>query len=230
MPMPPAPVLVVTGAYGQLGAVVCRHLLDAGAQLARLDLQVPNGRPDGPGEMSVALDLTQRTTVDAALRAVAQRFGRIDGLVNLAGGFQWQRVQDSSLDEWGAMFRMNLLTCVTVSRAVLPHLLAQGQGRIVNIGAMGGQKGVTGMGAYAASKAGVARFTEALADEVKDQGITVNAVLPGTLDTPRNRADMPDADTTRWVTPQQIAGVIAFLLSDAADAVTGALLPVTGRG
>jgi NAD(P)-dependent dehydrogenase (short-subunit alcohol dehydrogenase family) len=127
------------------------------------------------------------------------------------------------------MFRVNLLTAVASCRAVLPYLLRGKSGSIVNVGAMGAIKATSGMGAYAASKAGVLKLTEALADEVKDHGITVNAVLPSTLDTPRNRADMPDADFTRWVSPRALAEVIAFLVSDGARAISGAALPVAGR-
>jgi NAD(P)-dependent dehydrogenase (short-subunit alcohol dehydrogenase family) len=112
---------------------------------------------------------------------------------------------------------------------VLPYLLRSRSGSIVNVGAMGAIKATGGMGAYAASKAGILKLTEALADEVKDQGIRVNAVLPSILDTPRNRTEMPDADFTRWVSPKAVAEVIAFLVSDAADAISGAALPVAGR-
>jgi NAD(P)-dependent dehydrogenase (short-subunit alcohol dehydrogenase family) len=124
---------------------------------------------------------------------------------------------------------MNLKTCITATKAALPHLERQGAGRIVNIGALAANKAANGMGAYAASKAAVARFTEALADEVKLKNITVNAILPSIIDTPQNRKDMPDAEFDRWVKPQDIARVIAFLLSDASAAVTGALLPVTNK-
>ena len=115
------------------------------------------------------------------------------------------------------------------SQAALPPLLVRGSGRIVNVGAIGALKGATGMGAYAASKAGVMRFTEALADELKDRGITVNAVLPSIIDTGQNRRDMPDADVSRWVSPAQLAEVILFLLGPGAAAITGALIPVPGR-
>jgi NAD(P)-dependent dehydrogenase (short-subunit alcohol dehydrogenase family) len=128
------------------------------------------------------------------------------------------------------MFAMNLRTAVASCKAALPALLESGRGRIVNIGAGAAAKGRAGMGAYTASKAGVQRLTESLADELKDRGVTVNAILPGTIDTPRNRADMPDADFSRWVAPAAIAEVILFLASDAAAAVTGAAIPVTGRG
>jgi NAD(P)-dependent dehydrogenase (short-subunit alcohol dehydrogenase family) len=127
------------------------------------------------------------------------------------------------------MYRLNLRTAVAATQAALPHLLRAGAGRIVNVGAIGAVKAANGMGAYAASKAGIAKLTESLADELKDRGITVNAILPSTLDTPKNRVDMPQADFTRWVTPLEAAEVIAFLVSDAARAVTGALIPVVGR-
>jgi NAD(P)-dependent dehydrogenase (short-subunit alcohol dehydrogenase family) len=220
-------VVVVTGAFGQLGRAVTAEALGQGARCALLDVHVG----DVPAEAAAwPVDLTRLADVERALGEVAAKFGRIDGLVNVAGGFRWQTLEGSAdLQEWGTLFAMNVSTCVNASKAVLPHLLRAGGGRIVNIGAMGGVKGANGMGAYAASKAGVMRFTEALADEVKLQGITVNAVLPSIIDTPQNRKDMPEADFGRWVRAQEIAAVIAFLLSDAAAAVTGALLPVTGK-
>jgi NAD(P)-dependent dehydrogenase (short-subunit alcohol dehydrogenase family) len=160
---------------------------------------------------------------------IAKEAGRLDGLVNVAGGFHWEKLAGGTLDSWELMYRLNLRTAVVSCQAALPYLLQAGAGRIVNVGAMGAVKAATGMGAYAASKAGVAKLTEALADELKDRGITVNAILPSTLDTPRNRLDMPQADFSRWVTPVEAAEVIAFLVSDESRAVTGALIPVVGR-
>jgi NAD(P)-dependent dehydrogenase (short-subunit alcohol dehydrogenase family) len=215
-------IIVVTGAGGQLGRAVVEELGSRGA------LCVPLAGRSGAGEWSV--DLTSLPDVTNVMARAAAHHGRIDGLANIAGGFRWQTLAASeSLDEWQAMHALNLVTCVNACKAVLPHLQRAGGGRIVNVGAMGALKGSRGMGAYAASKAGVMRFTEALADEVKLQAITVNAVLPSIIDTPQNRADMPDADFTRWVKPEDIARVIAFLMSDEAAAVTGALVPVTGR-
>jgi NAD(P)-dependent dehydrogenase (short-subunit alcohol dehydrogenase family) len=127
------------------------------------------------------------------------------------------------------MYKLNLRTAVVSCQAALPYLLKSTSGRIVNVGAMAAQKAAAGMGPYAASKAGVARLTEALADELKDRGITVNAILPSTLDTPKNREEMPNADFKRWVTLSEAAEVIAFLVSNEASAVTGALIPVAGR-
>jgi NAD(P)-dependent dehydrogenase (short-subunit alcohol dehydrogenase family) len=159
---------------------------------------------------------------------VAARFGRLDALLNIAGGFVWQGVEDGG-DEWGRMFALNLTTALNASRAALPHLKASPEGRIVNIGANGALKAAHGMGAYAASKSAVHRLTEALAEELKATSVTVNAVLPSIIDTPANRADMPDADPAKWVAPADLATTILFLASPKARAITGALLPVTGK-
>jgi len=132
-------------------------------------------------------------------------------------------------ETWRAMFRMNVETTANACRAAIPALRASSSGRIVSIGANGAMKAAAGMGAYAASKAGVHRLTEALAEELKADDVCVNAVLPSIIDTPVNRADMPDADPSKWVAPDDLAAVILFLASEPARAVTGALLPVTGR-
>jgi len=220
-------VVAVTGAFGQLGRAVVAEVLRQGAKAALLDI-AEGIAPEGSAAWKV--NLTSLADVKAALDDIAQRFGGIDALVNVAGGFRWQTLEGSGdLGEWNALFEINVLTCVTASKSVLPYLQQRGGGRIVNIGAMGAAKGSTGMGAYAASKAAVARFTEALADELKLKNITVNAVLPSIIDTPQNRLDMPDADVDRWVKPEEIARVVGFLLSDPASAVTGALLPVAGK-
>jgi NAD(P)-dependent dehydrogenase (short-subunit alcohol dehydrogenase family) len=162
------------------------------------------------------------------MAATATRFGGIDVLVNVAGGFRWETLEAGDVETWDQLYTMNLRTAVVCSKAVLPAMIERGAGRIINIGAAAAARGGAGMGAYAASKAGVQRLTESLSEELKDRGITVNAILPGTIDTPRNRADMPDADFTRWVQPRTIAGVIVFLASDAASAITGASIPVLG--
>ena len=138
-------------------------------------------------------------------------------------------VADSEPDLWTGLHRLNLITALNTSRAALPHLLATGAGRIINVGAGAALKADAGMGAYAASKAAVHRLTEALAAETKGKGVTVNAVLPSIIDTPTNRKDMPDADFSQWVAPAELAAVMLFLASPEASAVTGALVPVTGR-
>src|SRR5215470_8867359 len=225
-------IVVVTGGFGQLGMAVARAALDAGAQLAALDRAPPPADTTAHSGVLALGDLDLAET-DAAVRAldqVAGRFGGLDAVVNVAGTFRWEALEHGSVDTWDLLYRINLRSAVSVSRAALPHLIKRGGGRIVNIGAgAAAARAGAGMGAYTASKAGVAKLTESLADELKDRGITVNAVLPSIIDTPANRADMPKADFSRWVAPSAIADVIVFLLSDQARAVTGALIPVSGR-
>jgi NAD(P)-dependent dehydrogenase (short-subunit alcohol dehydrogenase family) len=176
------------------------------------------------------VDLADATAAAAAVRHVCEAAGGLDALINVAGGFKWQLLAGGTLEIWEAMFATNLKTAVSASSAALPYLGTRGAGRIVNIGAGAAARAAAGMGAYTASKAGVERLTESLADELKDRNITVNCILPGTLDTPRNRVDMPQADFSRWVAPEAVADVVVFLASDAARAVTGAAIRVFGRG
>ena len=226
--MPISPRVIITGGLGVLGRSVGAELTARGARVALVD-RAPQLDVAGIEMVVGAVDLGDVTSAAAAFSQVAERLGGIDAIVNVAGGFQWETLEAGSVETWDRLYTMNLRTAVIACREVLPFLLRQPVGRIVNIGALAAQKAGAGMGAYAASKAGVARLTESLAEELKDRGITVNAVLPSILDTPANRADMPDADVSRWVTTQSLSGVIAFLLSDDARAITGASLPVAGR-
>jgi len=165
----------------------------------------------------------------AALDQALDAFGGLDVLVNIAGGFVWQTLADGGPETWSKMFAMNALTAVTMTRAALPTLSVTPGAAIINIGAGSAMQAGAGMGAYAASKSAVHKLTESLAAELAGDDCTVNAVLPSIIDTPTNRADMPDADFSQWVRPEAIADVIMFLASPAARAVTGALIPV-GRG
>jgi NAD(P)-dependent dehydrogenase (short-subunit alcohol dehydrogenase family) len=225
-------IVAVTGGFGQLGLAVVRAALDAGAQVAALDRA---RRPADATALAGALvlgdlDLAESSAATKALDQAVAQFGGLDALINIAGTFRWETLEKGSVDTWDLLYRVNLRSAVSTSHAALPHLTKRGAGRIINIGAGAATaKAGAGMGAYTASKAGVAKLTEALAEEVKDRGITVNAILPSTIDTPANRADMPNADFSRWVPPKAIADVIVFLLSDQASAVTGALIPVSGR-
>lgn len=223
-------VLVVTGADGALGQAVAATLGAYGAKLALITRAgaAPRTLPAGARHYG-GIDLALEPAARSAVEQIARDAGRIDGLINVAGGFRWEKLNEATIDSWDAMYKLNLRTAVVSCQAALPYLLRSASGRIVNVGAMGAQKASAGMGPYAASKAGVAQLTEALADELKDRGITVNAILPSTLDTPKNRAEMPQADFKRWVTLSEAAEVIAFLVSDHASAVTGALIPVAGR-
>lgn len=229
-------VAVVTGAFGTLGQAVATALVQAGARVALIG----HGRAPqsfaaqfgAPQLLLGGIDLTDMKAAQTALDGVQRQFGRIDIVVNVAGGFRWEKLAGGGIETWDLMYSMNLKTAVITCKAALPHLLASAPGgRIVNVGAGVAEKAAkVGMGAYAASKVGVQKLTESLADELKDQGITVNAILPGTIDTPQNRKDMPAADTSRWVAPAAIADVIVLLASPRAAAVTGAAVPVVGRG
>ena len=218
---------MVTGGFGVLGGAIGDTLLASGAQVALVDqAPVPAGVPEGALACG-SVDLCAPHAAQRCLDGVAERFGGIDGIVNVAGGFAWESVEHGGIATWDRMYAMNVRTTLLASQAALPHLLRQGRGRIVNIGAMAAGRAQAGMGAYAAAKSGVARLTEAMAEEFLDRGITVNAILPSIIDTPANRAAMPGADTSRWVAPAALAQVVQFLLSDASAAVTGALLPVS---
>jgi NAD(P)-dependent dehydrogenase (short-subunit alcohol dehydrogenase family) len=221
-------VIVVTGASGALGRVVAEAALARGAKVAGLD-HAPSQIPATANRMELGgVDLSDATEATRAIDAVAAHFGSLDALINIAGGFAFEAVAEGDPRTWQHMYALNVLTALNASRAAIPHLAASASARIVNIGAIGALQAGAGMGAYAASKAGVHRLTEALAAEWKGR-ITVNAVLPSIIDTSANRASMPKADFAKWVTPQELAEVILFLVSDAASAVTGALLPVSGR-
>ncbi|MBS0570038.1 MAG: SDR family NAD(P)-dependent oxidoreductase [Proteobacteria bacterium] len=221
--------IAVTGAFGALGAAMVERAVTAGARVAAIDrAPVPSSYASVASAIG-NVDLADTDSAATAIDAAAKALGGLDGLVNIAGTFRWETLADGSADTWDLLYRVNVRTAVAASKAAIPHLSASKAGRIVNISAAASTKAGAGMGAYAASKSGVARLTEALAEELKDKAITVNAVLPSIIDTSANRKDMPKADFSRWVTPAQLADVIVFLLSDRASAVTGALLPVTGR-
>ena len=221
-------VVIVTGASGALGKVVVASALGKRARVAGVDHAATTIKPTPERIEFGGVDLTDATEAQRAIDAVVAHFGKLDALVNIAGGFAFETVADGDPKTWQRLYALNVLTALNASRAAIPHLSASGAGRIVNVGAMGALQAGAGMGAYAASKAGVHRLTEALAAEWKGK-ITVNAVLPSTIDTAANRASMPNADFAKWVRPEELAEVILFLISDAASAVTGALLPVNGR-
>jgi NAD(P)-dependent dehydrogenase (short-subunit alcohol dehydrogenase family) len=217
--------VIVTGGAGALGAVVGKTLIGAGAKVLALDHAQLLAEQPGIG----GVDLSDTAKAAAAIDKAAAEMGGLYAIVNIAGGFRWETLADGKVETWDFLYTINLKTAVNACKAALPHLVKNKTGRIVNIGAGAAAKAGAGMGAYTASKAGVAKLTEALAEETKTQGITVNAVLPSIIDTAANRKDMPDADFSKWVKAEEIASLIAFLLSDNASAITGASIPISGR-
>ena len=213
--------VVVTGANGALGRAVVARARALGAEVVQLDIAFP---ADAGADCHI-VDLADA----AATAALFLRIGRVDVLMNVAGGFDMgPRTWEVTDPQWDAMFAINVRTLQNALRAAVPGMIACGRGSIVNVGALGALKGQGGMSAYTAAKSVVMRLTESLSAELKEQGINVNAVLPSLIDTPRNRADMPGADYARWVGVDDLAAVMCFLGSDAARAVHGVLLPVSG--
>ncbi|SFM87789.1 SDR family NAD(P)-dependent oxidoreductase [Variovorax sp. OV329] len=226
-------VVMITGAAGNLGRAVAEEFSSRGARLALVDLQAERLSAvfgdAGERRMFLSADLLKPAEADAAAQAVVKRFGRIDVLCNLAGGFRMGTpVHGTEARTWDFLYDLNVRTVQHMAHAVVPQMQQQGSGKIVNIGAFSAQRGLANMGAYIAAKSAVIRLTESMAAELRTQNINVNCVLPTIIDTPENRADMPDADPANWVAPRDLAQVIVFLASDAARAVHGAALPVTG--
>ena len=218
--------VMLTGAAGNLGRAVASAFAED--NLVLLDLK-RGALQDSDRQIFIETNLLDAGSVQAAVDKAVQRFKCIDVLCNIAGAFRMgSPVYETSDKDWNFLFDVNARTVLHMSRAVVPVMLKAGGGKIVNIGAFAAQKGATQMGAYIASKSAVIRLTETMAAELRERNINVNCVLPTIIDTPENRAAMPDADPKRWVAPQDLARVIVFLASDAARAIHGAALPVTG--
>ncbi len=226
-------VVVVTGGAGALGQAVVAWFTARGARVAVLDYSdelLANAYPEPSSQHAyIACDLTDRESTATAIGRVLREFGRIDVLANIAGGFlMGEAVHETSDKTWDFLFDLNTRSVLNTAAAVVPIMLGNGGGKVVNVAARAGNAGAAAMGAYTASKASVMRLTESMALELREQNINVNAVMPSLIDTPRNRADMPDADYSKWVAPADIAEVIGYLASDAARAVHGACVPVDG--
>jgi NAD(P)-dependent dehydrogenase (short-subunit alcohol dehydrogenase family) len=224
--------VIVTGAAGNLGKAVANAFADLGANLVLVDLKRESLTAAFASENAQRLfapaNLLELAGAAGLVQAALARFGRIDVLCNIAGGFRMgETVHETTDENWNFLFDINTRTLLHAVRAVVPHMVAAGSGKIVNVGAFAAQKGVAQMGAYTASKGAVIRMTEAMAGELREKNINVNCVLPSIIDTPDNRAAMPKADPAKWVSPADLANVIVFLASEAARAVHGAAVPVT---
>ena len=226
-----ATTVLLTGAAGNLGRATARIFAERGANLVLIDhrresLAAAFGA-EGPNRMFAPAELLDRPQVEGIVRAAIGRFQRVDALCNITGGFRMGTpVHETSDEDWDFLFDVNVRTLLNCVRAVVPHMIERGGGKIVNVGAAAAQKGVAMMGAYVAAKSAVIRITEAMAAELREKNINVNCVLPTVIDTPQNRAAMPGADPARWVAPDALAKIIAFLASDDARAIHGAAVPV----
>lgn len=234
-------VAIVTGASGALGAVVARRLFDSGARLALIDREtgrLPALWPEAETDAEAAArldfqtcDLADAPAVSRTVAEVLARYGRIDLLFNIAGAYRGgETVEDAPDESWRLLWEANFLSALHLCRAVVPQMRRQGGGAIVNVGSKASLAGDAGAAPYSIAKTAVLRLTESLAAEGKRDGVRVNAVLPGTIDTPANRRAMPDSDPRAWVEPEALADAMLFLASPHSRAVTGVALPVFGLG
>jgi NAD(P)-dependent dehydrogenase (short-subunit alcohol dehydrogenase family) len=230
-------VAVVTGAAGNLGGAVARAFHRAGAKLALVDRSADR-LPGVYADLSTSpnlffappTDVTNPDSVAASVEAIGSHFGRIDALVNTAGGYRaGTPLHETSPADWDFMLNLNARSVFVMCRAVIPQMLRRKHGRIINVASRAANGGDAGAAAYSASKSAVVRVTESMDAELKEYGISANCILPGLIDTPPNREAMPKADFSKWVAPEAIADVILFLASDGARAVHGAAIPVYGR-
>lgn len=221
--------VVLTGAAGNLGRAVIARLLTSGANVVALDRPGPALAAIKDVQTIAVADLADEAECASTFSSIAAAYARIDGVIHTVGGFAWAGLADSGPALFEQQFRMNVLTTLNVLRASIAHMRIANHGSIVAVGAGAALRAPSGMAAYAAAKSAVHRMVESFADELRDQHIRVNAVLPSTMDTPQNRADMPDADPAKWTKTSEVAETIAFLISDAASGITGALIPVPGR-
>ena len=233
----PSRVVIITGAVGNLGLATARAFQSAGDRTVLVDRSADRLREafsdlaDSPKHLLAGgVDLSDPGSLGRLVESALGRFSRIDGLVNTGGPWRGGKpVHEDDPANWDFLFNTNVRTTLFCCRAVIPQMLKQGRGRIINVASRDGLAGSAGCSAYSASKSAVLRLTESLAAELKESNINVNCIMPGTIDTPQNRAVSPNADFTKWVEPEAIAEVILFLASDASRAINGAAVPVFGK-
>jgi len=230
-------VVLVTGATGAVGRVVARAVAQSGARLA-LTARQPQALAALAAELALpdervlahAADLAVADEVQALIAAIAARWGGVDALLNVAGGWSGgARLADLTEADWDAALDMNLRSAFLINRAVLPYMASRGWGRIVNVASRAAESPTARQAAYNVAKAGGVALTGSIAAEYRRQGIAANVILPSIIDTPANRAQMPDGDASRWVKPEELAQLMLYLCSDEAGGLNGASIPVYGR-
>jgi NAD(P)-dependent dehydrogenase (short-subunit alcohol dehydrogenase family) len=231
-------IAIVTGGAGALGRATNRALLGAGATVITTDTHA-HGMHDlaasFPDDLrarftTVEADVATEEGAAAVVRRATEAYGGLDILVNIVGGYAGgPHIAETDLATWQQQITLNATTAFLMARAAIPAMQPGARGRIINVSSRVARTSPAGLGAYAVSKAAVITLTEVLANEVRDSGITVNAIMPSVIDTPANRRDMPDADFAAWVRPEQIGAVIRFLASDESGIISGAAIPVYGR-
>ena len=230
-------VSIITGAVGNLGTATARTFQQLGAKTVLVDRSQDRVREtfkdlnDSDHFLAGGVDLSNPESLRKLIEQTLARFGQVDVLVNTVGGYRGGKpVHDADPADWDFLFNVNLRTTLLCCRSVIPPMLKQGSGKIINIASRDALRGSAGYAAYSASKSAVLRLTESLADELKSSNINVNCIMPGTIDTPQNRAAIPNGDFSKWVEPSAIADLIAFLASGASRAINGAAIPVYGKG
>ena len=223
-------IVLITGATGGLGSVVSKAFLAAGDTVVGTARSIPASDSPGPGFVAIASDLRDAGAAGQLVVSVAQRYGRIDTLVHVMGGFSGgQPIAETDDSTWEKMMSLNLHSAFHIFRAVIPQMRTAARGRIVAIASRAAVEPAANIAAYAASKAGLVSLVRSAALENKDRDITVNAILPGTMDTDANRKADPQADFSQWVRPERVAELVLVLASDAGAEITGAAIPVYGR-
>jgi NAD(P)-dependent dehydrogenase (short-subunit alcohol dehydrogenase family) len=217
-------VVLIAGGGGGLGQAVTPAFSEVGATVVHVERQVPPNLPEG--QLALVADVTDEADVRRVVAEAIRQAGRVDCVVNLVGAFALGRVADTDVSLWNRMLALNLTAPFLLSRAIVPHMVARGSGRILHIAARAALDPFPGAAAYLIAKSGLAAMIRVLALELAGTGVTVNGVLPTTIDTPANRKGMPGADPSKWVKPASIAQLLLFLASHEANEINGALIPI----
>ncbi len=222
-------VVLITGAKGGLGSFVTERFLAAGATVVGASRSIKQTDFNGPKFTAMAVDFSVAPAVQILVDQIISRFGKIDALAHVMGGFAAGVVAETDDKTWSQMLDLNLMAAFHALRAVVPPMRKAKYGRIVAVGSLAAIAPHAGTAAYVASKTAMASLVQAVALENADVNITANVVLPGTMDTPANRAAMPNADFSKWVPPDDVASVILQLSEESARLITGTLVPIQGR-